>query len=520
MSARKMRKDKYTFTLTEKQVLYYRTHVVDAALDLLGVELTWFQRIILRTLMFTRFPLLNLGRGIGKTYIMAIAACLTAMLYPKIKIGIIAPVFRQANYVFDYIDELWGKSDYLKASTVKVSSRGSAQSVLKFTNGAYIEALPVGDGNKIRGRRYNLMFIDEYAQMSELIIRLVIRPMLNIKQGNRNNRLVVASTSYYRWNHYWNLYVFYLKQMVDKNTDYVVCEFDYVDVMNTQNSPYTIDEEILKMQKEDMTEEQFLMENACLFPSDSVGFISAKLLDSCTPKQFPIEPKVLDDEGSDAKYVIGVDAARSSGGDNFAITLLEIDGHICKVVAVQSFNGVRFQDTTSAVKSFVEKFNVILIVIGSGGGGSTVKDLLAEEWVNSEGEKMLPILDMDDELHAKIEGLRIVKMVSETAKKNSEMYMQLKAHLQQKKLLFPLDVSVGAKENKQMAELYKQISSLKKELLVLEAIPQGMYHKFEVPSKYKKDRATSLVLALDGIVDSNKSGRFAFNKELAVGFFV
>ena len=86
-------------------------------------------------------------------------------------------------------------------ATTRSPSRGVSQSMLRFHNSSFVEALPVGDGTKIRGRRYHIIFIDEYSQMDELIIKLVIRPMLNIKRKGKQNQLIVAGTAYYRWNH-------------------------------------------------------------------------------------------------------------------------------------------------------------------------------------------------------------------------------------------------------------------------------------------------------------------------------
>lgn len=523
MQARQMKQDKYTFDLDESAIMYYRSHPVEACEDLLNIKLIWLQRIVLRTIWFKRFPLLNMGRGVGKSFMVAVGSILIALLYPRTKIGIIAPVFRQANFVFDAVDMIWQGSEFLQASTARIASRNVASTILKFGNGSFIEALPVGDGTKIRGRRYNVAFIDEYAQMDETIIKLVIRPMLNIRQGRRDNKLIVASTSYYRWNHYWILYLYYLKQMLAGNNDYHICEFDYIDVQQTPNSPYQIDEEMIAMQKNDMTWDQFRMENLAVFPSDTVGFISAKLLDTCTPKQNPIEPE-LHREGMSIEevYVMGVDAARAEGGDNFALTILKIKGHIKKVIHSRTLNGVTYQEMTAAVRQAFEDFSVSRIHIGAGGGGLTLKDLLAENWKNSHGDTMLPLLDMEDPLHEAKDGLKIIRMVKETAPKNNEMYMGLKAEMQHKRLQFPLDVRSQDKESKKLQRVYDEILALKQELMVLEAVPNasGTYFKFTVPAKYKKDRATSIVLANDAALEIRRKDKVETSGELATGFFV
>lgn len=520
LKVRRMRHEAYTPTLNEKQILFYRANPVIACEELLGIKLIWLQRITLRMIWFIRFPLLNMGRGLGKSFMIAIASILMAMLYPKTKIGIVAPVFRQANYVFDAIDDIYANSDYLKSATSKASSRGSAQSVLRFHNGSFIEALPVGDGNKIRGRRYHIVFIDEYAQMDESIIKLVIRPMLNIKRGNKENKLIIASTAFYRWNHYWTLYLFYLRQMINGSKDYAIAEFDYIDLQSTKNSPYQIDMEIIKMQKNDMTYEEFAMENLGMFPADSVGFISAKLIDQCTPKLDPIEPEFRQPAGSRAVYVLGVDAARQSGGDNFAMVLLKLENGKRNLVYVKTLNGRTFQDMVSEIRDVLSKYEVIRVQVGAGGGGLTIKDLLAAEWRNENGDKMPPILDMDDDAHRAKSGLHILRIVNETNKKNNEMYMNLKADLQHKRLQFPVDVRTTERETAAISDVYREVLSTKRELMVLEAVPSGIYHKFVVPSKYKKDRATALVLAIDGALEVGRVDKEEAAGELPIGLWV
>jgi len=422
--------------------------------------------------------------------------------------------------VFDAIDEIYSMSEYLQAATNKPPSRGTAQSILRFHNGSFVEALPVGDGTKIRGRRYNIEFVDEYAQMDELIIKLVIRPMLNIKRKGRANKLVVTSTAYYRWNHYFTLYLFYIRQMMLGNKNYSIYEFDCDDVRITPDSPYQIDEEILEMQKNDMTEEEYMMENFCLFPADSVGFIPARLIDQCTPKIDPLEPELLQDPDQPMnKYVMGLDVARAAGGDNFTMIITRLKDNKKILSKVMHLNGKTYQEMVAVIRDAFTDFDILRIHCGAGGGGLTIKDLLAESWVNSDGETIPPILDMDDPAHEYKEGFHILRLVNESQRKNNELYMNMKSDLQHKRLLFPVDVRVTPREDQRLVVAYQEILALKRELMVLEAIPNGMFHKFVVPAKYRKDRATSLVMVIDAANDLNKVDKIEEAGELPIGMF-
>ena len=55
---------------------------------------------------------------------------------------------------------------------------------------------------------------------------------------------------------------------------------------------------------------------------------------------------------------------------------------------------------------------------------------------------------------------------------------------------------------------------------MLEALPQGVYHKFTVPSKYRKDRATSLVMAVDAALELGRVDKVELAGELPIGMFV
>ena len=85
--ARQMIKDKYGFTDDEKLILAYRKDPILACKEILGVDLAWFQRIVMRGLWKTPFVLLLLGRGCSKTSLTTMYMILKAMLYPKMKIG-------------------------------------------------------------------------------------------------------------------------------------------------------------------------------------------------------------------------------------------------------------------------------------------------------------------------------------------------------------------------------------------------------------------------------------------------
>ena len=88
-------------TPEEELLQFWREHPVEAQKDIIGYNLNWYQRKMLREVWDHPFNLWVMGRGCSKTFMLALTTVLFALLYPKWNIGIIAPVFRQANFVFD-----------------------------------------------------------------------------------------------------------------------------------------------------------------------------------------------------------------------------------------------------------------------------------------------------------------------------------------------------------------------------------------------------------------------------------
>lgn len=499
-TARLTKAEQTKLTGPEKLIWLYRQVPVLAAKDLLGVDLVWFQRDILNDMFFKDYILLVLGRGVGKSWMNAIFCVLYAMLYPKTKIGLIAPVFRQACYIFDFIEELYDESPYFRAAVRRANSRSKGiqrtyqNQIVRFNNGSFIEALPLGDGNKVRGRRYHVVIADEYAQIDEEIIKLVVRPMMNIRKAGIKNKFITTSSAYYAWNHLYIQYLLYKVMEIRKPDSYAVHEYNYLDVLAIPNAPYQIDMDVINMQKADMTEEQFAMENLAKFPIESKGFFSARLLESCVAKRDG-GPEIHLEE-TEGRYTLGIDSARISGGDNFSLSVIKIgDLHNRSLAYVKTLNGATFQEMRDTIRTVLSKFPITMIAMDPAGGGTTLKDLLAEPWKNPITNQMCPpIYDMEDkDIPPEAIGVRSLKMVNFTQPMVNHLYQSLKADMQHGRFTFPIDIRKSP--DRQLERAGWDVIATKQELMLIEAEPVGNFFRFQVPEGKKKDRATSLALA-------------------------
>lgn len=464
------------------------------------MELTWYQRRILKDLWSGKpQTLLIMGRGTGKTFTLAVFLVLKALLYPRDKCGIVGPTYRQAKFVFDEIVNIWEESDFVRASTKKDPFKTPEQCEIQFTNGSRIIALPLGDGNKIRGARFWRLVADEAAQIPEEIIDTVLLPFLNTskdpmsgKTGERN-QLIMASTAYYQFNHLYKKFIDYQRFIAEGNHNYSVHRYTYLDA-----PPGFVDLENIEHQRRTVPKIKFDMENLCIFPADSDGFFPASLINTIEDHSLTIEPKGV--EG--AEYVMGIDPARQS--DNFAICIARLTSNGYKVVRVETMLRQTFPKMMWRIRELLNEYNVVRIAMDAGGGGTTIKDLLAESVVinpnTGSTETVEPIIDMNDPNTKHKRGLRILDMVNFTPKEINAMNFDLKADMENKRVAIP-----GVpKENlpgfslAEQEEMYEEIRLMREEIESIVATPLqrgGLLH-FDTPNKsLRKDRYTALLLA-------------------------
>ena len=166
---------------------FYREFPEIAAEQLFGTpqnpfRLSDVQKVVLRSMWFKNYVMAIMCRGAGKTFLLAVLACLKGMLYPGHRVGLLAPTFRQSKMIYDEADRLWQRSPIFRASTARKPTQQSDNCYIRFKSvggkpGSVIQAIPLGDGTKIRGSRFFTIVCDEFPHIPEEIFNMVIRPM-------------------------------------------------------------------------------------------------------------------------------------------------------------------------------------------------------------------------------------------------------------------------------------------------------------------------------------------------------
>ena len=148
-----------------------------------GVKLFPFQHMAIKAMMETDYFLGVWSRGMSKSFTTAIFAYLDAILNQGVEIGILSKSFRQAKMIFRKIEDIAAKPEakYLSQCITRKSKQND-QWTLEFGE-SKIHALPLGDGEKLRGFRFHRIIIDEFLLMPERVYNEVIVPFLSVVQN-------------------------------------------------------------------------------------------------------------------------------------------------------------------------------------------------------------------------------------------------------------------------------------------------------------------------------------------------
>ena len=501
-----------------EMIKFYRENPCIAAYDLLNVDLAPIQRAVFEDMWFKNYVIAVCSRGFGKTFLLGTLACLSCLLYPGYRVGLIAPVFRQSKMIFSEVEKLYARSPIIQEASEKKPTRGSDTCYLKFKpmgviNGSFIEALPLGDGSKIRGSRFYLILIDELAQVPDKVLDMVVRPMAattlepmaNVRRIERQkrliemglldaedaeentvNKMVMTSSGYFKFNHMWRRMKDYWSQIEEHGdkSQYSVWQVPYWDLPEGFLDKNNIDEA-----KRVMSNAEYRMEYEADMIADSEGFFKASLLEACTlGSNFSIE---LKGDAND-KYVLGVDP--NQGGDASCGVVLIKMGTPNKIVNVMELEGKTTQDLTKSIQDLCGIFNVIRIFMDKGGGGKAICDLLEEGYNTQE-----PIIDRTNDDHRHMKGRHILEMVTFNPSWISDANFTTLSLLEDGRLRFPEAPVMSTMDA--IDKAFANIQKLKSQMLniIVTQTATGVLH-FDTPKKgQNKDLYSAVILAAHGV---------------------
>lgn len=223
---------------------FYRKNYHRFAEHYLGLQLFFFQKIMLFFMGISTSFMSVASRGISKSYTIAIFACCECILKPKSIVVIVASTKEQAGLIVkEKIEkELMPQSANLRREIKKVESGQNAINV-QFHNGSRIIVVVSGEG--ARGHRATCIIYEEFRLIPRQVVDEIIKPFLISRQPNflkkpeyqhlqeEPKQLYISSAYYksYQEGYMWSEMVENTRRMLrnfeNEDFSYVITGFDY-----------------------------------------------------------------------------------------------------------------------------------------------------------------------------------------------------------------------------------------------------------------------------------------------------
>jgi intein/homing endonuclease len=399
------------------------------------------------------------GNGIinHNSFQTAIFAGLEALFTPNCKIAILSRSFRQSRMLFQTLEDLSAKPEaglFAEGMLGRPSHANDAWQ-MKFDNGSSVIALPLGDGSKLRGFRFNCIIIDELLLMPEKILNEVIMPFLStnadsakrvqametyrkaiergimtekdleeIKKTSplfRKNKMIGLSSASYQFEYLYTIYKEYISKIKNGTDD---GEELMKDGSNKLDASYAVfqmsydiapeglyDEALIENQRSQMSKAQFQREFGSQFTDDSSGFFSVSAMERCTAK-FGERPCTEIKGDPKDNYVLAVDpnASESDDSDLFAMVLFKL-GEEGKMTQVHSYGiaGAKYSEHIRYLLYLLNNFNIKFIIMDNAGGVQFVRACQESQIFKDSGKKIDIIEDVDLSKSGEARGTEIRK---------------------------------------------------------------------------------------------------------------
>lgn len=369
------------------------------AKTIFNIEPTIFQLVWLDQLWRYPFPMVIANRGASKTFTCALYCMIRALITQGCKIVIASATFRQAKYVFEYMEHIWYNAPVLRDICGDGKGTGPNRGTDSWTfriGKSTVTAIPLGTGEKIRGLRAQYVLVEEFNSVNPEIFEIVLRgftatssnPVENIKNFSKikklkekglwtpeqegkiyykPNQIILSGTAGFDFQHfakYWKRYHSIitsrgneqkLQQALGVNPGKGFSHKDYciIRIPHDLVPEGMMEEKAVENSRATMDKGRFDCEFNAVFAKDSAGFFRRSLIEACTTTQ-PILlpsgmiqfcPRLTGDPS--CKYVMGVDPASES--DNFAISIVELNSDHTRVVYAWTIN------RRKAFKQFTDK---------------------------------------------------------------------------------------------------------------------------------------------------------------------
>lgn len=508
---------------------YYRYYIDEFAIDILGVDLFPFQRVILRAMGRGQFSVLIACRGIGKSWIVALFYICVSILYPNVKCGIASGNSQQArNVIIQKIKGELSKNETIAREINFPIRTGADDCYCEFKNGSEIRAITLAQdrgGDSARSWRFNYLLVDEARLVKDDIIETILIPMTKTKRQNalkwkqnEKGKVIFISSAYLKTSGLYKRFKYHFEQMVSGNQNYVAMCFPYQ--VGIQAGLFDADDIEQERAKPTMTSDKFAYEYEGIFVGSSGESyypyeltMPCRILEHCELEQ----PKK-----SDSIYLITHDVAVSTAknSDNACTHVIKLklrpNGTYTKsAVYIKVVNGLPLEKQRDYLRELIHlKFpNCKKLVIDERGAGNGLPRMFYESWEYTDPKTKVTveypplIKDNDEEGFLLDNAIPMIRAINATNDFNTTYYPYMKSCFEDRTLQLLVasdEVDALYKSGEITPEEYAQYiehDTLQSELsnIKQEYSESGNLQYNRIVKTKKRDRATSLFYGLSVI---------------------
>jgi hypothetical protein len=548
----------------KKWTSFYRLNIHRFVDHYFGIELFFFQKLLLFFMNLNTFVMIVAARGLSKSFMIAIFACARCVLYPNTKVIIASGVKKQAKLIItEKIEKELMQYPNLAREIKQVKSSSNDATVI-FHNGSTIEAVTSSENS--RGYRGNILILEEFRMIDEGILNTVLKPFLNVYRQppylkkekyshlkEENIELYISSawyTSHWMWKSMQSA-----RDLMLKGKDVMLFSLDYLTSIHhgllskkriqKERESSAFDEVGFLMEYENLMYGQnenaiFKLEDITKNRKLKNPFYPIKNIDYVSNKNSRKKDK---DKLRDGEIrVIGVDVALMGGSANDATVATCVrlipngDKYLRKVSYIETIEGGHSEDQAIRIKQLFEDFKASYVALDTHGNGMAVYDQLVK--VNYDDQRDVEYEAWcaynDDEMKARAKTqnpLPVVFSIKANSRINHEIATSLRSNLQSSNIELLIN-EIEAKDNlsdkknyldssiedKVLMELpYVQTTLLVNELVNLEHQIVGGYIKITEKAGKRKDRYSSLgfanylakILEGENLVDRSHNTNFS-----------
>lgn len=406
----------------KKWTSFYRGNPHRFIIDYIGVQLHLFQQILIYLAFHSDFFMYLAARGQGKSFLVALIACVYAILWPGSNIVIASGTRGQSRLIISKkIEEELRRNYPNLAREIKDVRLSGQECTVIFQNGSVIQSVTSADSS--RGFRANILICDEFRLIKKEILDKVLRHFLTVNRFapymmkkeyrhlQEENKEIYISSAYYKTHWMYSKFLTFVDMMA-KGERYFVCGLPWqLSVEHGILSKKRVEQ---MKQEEDYSEIDWHMEMDCLFFGENEkAFFKLKDIQNCRTLVKPFYPMSDIDalnkkseqksrknlpKREDEIRIIGVDVAFMEGergqNDSTVFTCMRIlpnrDSFTRQVPYVESCYGLHSQVQAIKLKRLFYDFEADYVVMDTGGSGLSLFDDCARVLYDEERDVEYP----------------------------------------------------------------------------------------------------------------------------------